>query len=265
MCPPLAATPKLVRRPMTSQTSDLADFGWNNFFSLSTRHRRTEPILPVRVMAVHRDRLHVAGPAIERSTTAICRRRPVRRVRRNGRRLAAARSRNACGRAACCSARACSSAAPPAPAASCSSSPPMSIRCSSSPRATRTSMPARLERYLALAREAEVTPVDRADQGRPGRCAGGLCPRSGRACCPACSSRRSTPASAESAARLAALVRARPDGRAGRLVRRRQVDAGQHADRNGSASPRKAFARMTTRAATPPPAARCIGCRPAAG
>ena len=88
---------------------------------------------------------------------------------------------------------------------------------------------ARLERYLALAREAEVMPVvvltkaDLADAPEdfvpaaaklvPGLLVEILDARSRKAWPPG------------------AMVRAGPDGGAGRLVRRRQVDAGQHADR----------------------------------
>jgi ribosome biogenesis GTPase len=48
---------------MTSENSTLADFGWNNFFASQVELGETSA--PVRVMAVHRDRLHVAGPAID--------------------------------------------------------------------------------------------------------------------------------------------------------------------------------------------------------
>ncbi|GLS33267.1 ribosome biogenesis GTPase [Mesorhizobium albiziae] len=48
---------------MTSENSTLADFGWNNFFASQVELGETG--VPVRVMAVHRDRLHVAGPAID--------------------------------------------------------------------------------------------------------------------------------------------------------------------------------------------------------
>jgi ribosome biogenesis GTPase len=48
---------------MTSDLPDLADFGWNTFFNsqLDAGHDG----LPVRVMAVHRDRIHVAGPGVD--------------------------------------------------------------------------------------------------------------------------------------------------------------------------------------------------------
>jgi ribosome biogenesis GTPase / thiamine phosphate phosphatase len=49
---------------MTFEAPDLADFGWNTFFAC-----QLDPddgaLFPVRVMAVHRDRLHVAGPGID--------------------------------------------------------------------------------------------------------------------------------------------------------------------------------------------------------
>ncbi|AZO00050.1 ribosome small subunit-dependent GTPase A [Mesorhizobium sp. M9A.F.Ca.ET.002.03.1.2] len=50
---------------MTSQISELADFGWNSFFTSQLDFDPSVPALPVRVMAVHRDRMHVAGPAID--------------------------------------------------------------------------------------------------------------------------------------------------------------------------------------------------------
>jgi ribosome biogenesis GTPase len=51
---------------MTSDISLLADFGWNNFFA--SQLDLGDPGVPVRVMAVHRDRLHVAGPAVDTFT-----------------------------------------------------------------------------------------------------------------------------------------------------------------------------------------------------
>ena len=56
---------KLVRRPMTSQISELADFGWNAFFSSQLDIDELNAVTPVRVMAVHRDRIHVAGPGVD--------------------------------------------------------------------------------------------------------------------------------------------------------------------------------------------------------
>ncbi len=50
---------------MTSQKSDLADFGWTTFFASQLDLDDPIPPFPARVMAVHRDRLHVAGPAID--------------------------------------------------------------------------------------------------------------------------------------------------------------------------------------------------------
>ena len=48
---------------MTSDLPDLADFGWSTFFDsqLDPGHY----FIPVRVMAVHRDRIQVAGPGID--------------------------------------------------------------------------------------------------------------------------------------------------------------------------------------------------------
>ena len=50
---------------MTSQISELADFGWNAFFSSQLDIDELNAVTPVRVMAVHRDRIHVAGPGID--------------------------------------------------------------------------------------------------------------------------------------------------------------------------------------------------------
>ena len=51
--------------PMISQTSELADFGWNSFFASQLDPDDPAPAVPVRVMAVHRDRIRVAGPCID--------------------------------------------------------------------------------------------------------------------------------------------------------------------------------------------------------
>ena len=50
---------------MTSQISELADFGWNAFFSSQLDIDELHAVTPVRVMAVHRDRIHVAAPSID--------------------------------------------------------------------------------------------------------------------------------------------------------------------------------------------------------
>lgn len=50
---------------MTSDT--LADYGWNSFFA--TQLDITETLVPARVMAVHRGRLEIAAPEIDASTT----------------------------------------------------------------------------------------------------------------------------------------------------------------------------------------------------
>jgi ribosome biogenesis GTPase / thiamine phosphate phosphatase len=50
---------------MTSQIPELADFGWNSFFASQLDFDSSVPAPPARVMAVHRDRMHVAGPAID--------------------------------------------------------------------------------------------------------------------------------------------------------------------------------------------------------
>lgn len=51
---------------MTFETSDLADFGWNAFFASQLDPDNSVPVIPARVMAVHRDRIRVAGPGIDR-------------------------------------------------------------------------------------------------------------------------------------------------------------------------------------------------------
>jgi ribosome biogenesis GTPase len=50
---------------MTFQAIDLAGFGWTSFFA-SQLGPDDGALFPVRVAAVHRDRLHVAGPGIDR-------------------------------------------------------------------------------------------------------------------------------------------------------------------------------------------------------
>ncbi|MBM3549593.1 MAG: ribosome small subunit-dependent GTPase A [Alphaproteobacteria bacterium] len=49
---------------MTFRTPELADFGWTSFFA-SQLEPDDGARFPVRVIAVHRDRLHVAGPGID--------------------------------------------------------------------------------------------------------------------------------------------------------------------------------------------------------
>jgi ribosome biogenesis GTPase len=142
---------------MTSWTSDLADLGWNSFYRSQLDPDALENALPVRVMAVHRGGLDVAGPGIAARILPYAHdssddeaaatvgdwllldraRRPLRRLERKSlfKRKAAGAGRqiqliaanvdtlfvlSACG---------------------------------------QDFNPARLERYLALAREADVTPV----------------------------------------------------------------------------------------------------------
>lgn len=50
---------------MSSKTSSLAEFGWNPFFSSQLDSTDSDTAVPVRVVAVHRDRLHVVGPQID--------------------------------------------------------------------------------------------------------------------------------------------------------------------------------------------------------
>lgn len=51
---------------MTSQSPTLADLGWAPFFSSQLSLDELTALKPVRVMAVHRDGLHVTGPDIDR-------------------------------------------------------------------------------------------------------------------------------------------------------------------------------------------------------
>jgi ribosome biogenesis GTPase / thiamine phosphate phosphatase len=51
---------------MTSQSSDLADFGWNAFFASQLDFADKTPLIPARVMAVHRDRVRVTGLGVDR-------------------------------------------------------------------------------------------------------------------------------------------------------------------------------------------------------
>lgn len=142
---------------MTSWTSDLADLGWNSFYQSQLDPDALENALPVRVITVHRGGLDVAGPGIAARILPYAHdssddeaaatvgdwllldraRRPLRRLERKSlfKRKAAGAGRqiqliaanvdtlfvlSACG---------------------------------------QDFNPARLERYLALAREADVTPV----------------------------------------------------------------------------------------------------------
>ncbi len=50
---------------MTSQSPTLADLGWAPFFSSQLSLDELAGLKPVRVMAVHRDGLHVSGPEID--------------------------------------------------------------------------------------------------------------------------------------------------------------------------------------------------------
>lgn len=54
---------------MTSQISDLAELGWNSFFASQLSCEETSSLFPVRVMAVHRDGLRLAGLDGERHTS----------------------------------------------------------------------------------------------------------------------------------------------------------------------------------------------------
>lgn len=52
---------------MTSQNHSLAELGWNPFFA-SQLHPDETSLMPARVMAVHRDGLRVEGPSVGRQT-----------------------------------------------------------------------------------------------------------------------------------------------------------------------------------------------------
>ena len=52
---------------MTFQISDLAKFGWNTYFTPQLESDDFGQSVPVRVMAVHRDALHIVGPEVETS------------------------------------------------------------------------------------------------------------------------------------------------------------------------------------------------------
>jgi len=50
----------------TLKDTTLADFGWTSFFDTQIDHDETTDFTPARVIAVHRDSLHVAGPGVDR-------------------------------------------------------------------------------------------------------------------------------------------------------------------------------------------------------
>jgi ribosome biogenesis GTPase len=50
---------------MTSKASDLADLGWSSFFASQLDPDEQDSSEPARVMAVHRDRIHVTGACID--------------------------------------------------------------------------------------------------------------------------------------------------------------------------------------------------------
>ena len=50
---------------MTYQISDLAEFGWNTFFTSQLETEDFEQSVPVRVMAVHRGAINISGPGID--------------------------------------------------------------------------------------------------------------------------------------------------------------------------------------------------------
>jgi ribosome biogenesis GTPase / thiamine phosphate phosphatase len=52
-------------RTMTFEITDLADYGWNTFFTSQLETDDFERGVPVRVMAVHRGAIHVSGPGVD--------------------------------------------------------------------------------------------------------------------------------------------------------------------------------------------------------
>ena len=56
---------------MTSESSDPADFGWSSFFASQLRPDEQGTLLPVRAIAIHRDRIHVMAPGIDASVLPI--------------------------------------------------------------------------------------------------------------------------------------------------------------------------------------------------
>ncbi len=50
---------------MMSESAELADYGWSSFFASQLYPDERGVLLPARVMAVHRNRMHVAGPAVD--------------------------------------------------------------------------------------------------------------------------------------------------------------------------------------------------------
>ncbi len=143
---------------MTSRTSELADYGWNSFFSTQLEPDELSATIPARVMAVQRSNLAVAGPAIdtlippfaaiagsEETAATVGDWLLLDRTSFRPRRLLKRRSlfkRRAAG-----TGRKLQLIAANVDTLFIVSS------------CNRDFNPARLERYLALAREAEVTPV----------------------------------------------------------------------------------------------------------
>lgn len=53
---------------MTIQISDLADYGWSNFFTSQLEEDDLDLFIPVRVKSVHRGQIHVIGVDLDRMT-----------------------------------------------------------------------------------------------------------------------------------------------------------------------------------------------------
>ena len=178
----------------------------------------------------------MAGAGV-RSTAPPCRRaRRISRGRRLGRRRAR-RQTGTRGSSPCCRGSAASRGARPAIAPRSRSSPPTSTPCFSSAGSTAISIRAESSATCSWRWESGAAPVDRAEQGGPRRRSRSAyveevqsAGASGAPCT------RSRAVDAGDARRAARLSRPRPDRRAARLVRRRQVDHRQPAGRPRAAA-----------------------------
>lgn len=143
---------------MTSQISDLADFGWSAFFDSQLEPEDIDTTIPVRVIAVHRRGLDVAGPGFEKSIP------PVIANAGDGETIATVgdwllldrgtqRRRRLLQRKSLFKRRAAGTSRKVQLIAANVDTLFIVSSCN------QDFSPARLERYLALAREAEVTPV----------------------------------------------------------------------------------------------------------
>lgn len=53
---------------MTIEISDLAEFGWDNFFTAQLNDDDLTNFIPARVKAVHRNQIQVIGVGLDRMT-----------------------------------------------------------------------------------------------------------------------------------------------------------------------------------------------------